>query len=139
MGHSDWIFLINIGSWLAKFDWSTTFVTGKLITKKGSFFTYFCCSVNNLIWFLNVNLILFYFHKAIAKDGIIPFIQPFAVSSSRGEPTRALILTICICQCGILLGMFCYCFRLAKIAFCFTRALNFLNLLQNPLSDNWNW
>ena len=42
--------------------------------------------------------------KAIAKDGIIPFIQPFAVSSSRGEPTRALILTICICQCGILLG-----------------------------------
>lgn len=45
------------------------------------------------------------FHlQAIAKDGIIPFIQPFAVSSSRGEPTRALILTICICQCGILLG-----------------------------------
>ncbi|CAO1414154.1 unnamed protein product [Diamesa tonsa] len=42
--------------------------------------------------------------QAIAKDGIIPFIQPFAVSSSRGEPTRALILTICICQCGILLG-----------------------------------
>ncbi|XP_070491619.1 solute carrier family 12 member 4 isoform X4 [Chironomus tepperi] len=42
--------------------------------------------------------------QAIAKDGIIPFIQPFAVSSSRGEPTRALILTILICQCGILLG-----------------------------------
>lgn len=42
--------------------------------------------------------------QAIAKDGIIPFLQPFAVSSSRGEPTRALLLTICICQCGILLG-----------------------------------
>jgi hypothetical protein len=42
--------------------------------------------------------------QAIAKDGIIPFIQPFAVSSSRGEPTRALILTMCICECGILLG-----------------------------------
>ncbi|KAJ8980702.1 hypothetical protein NQ317_019195, partial [Molorchus minor] len=42
--------------------------------------------------------------QAIAKDGIIPFLTPFAVSSSRGEPTRALILTLCICQCGILLG-----------------------------------
>jgi solute carrier family 12 (potassium/chloride transporter), member 4/6 len=42
--------------------------------------------------------------QAIAKDDIIPFLRPFAVSSSRGEPTRALLLTICICQCGILLG-----------------------------------
>jgi solute carrier family 12 (potassium/chloride transporter), member 4/6 len=42
--------------------------------------------------------------QAIAKDGIIPFLAPFATSSSRGEPTRALILTMCICQCGILLG-----------------------------------
>ncbi|GAB0091147.1 solute carrier family 12 member 6 [Sergentomyia squamirostris] len=42
--------------------------------------------------------------QAIAKDGIIPFLAPFSVSSSRGEPTRALILTVCICQCGILLG-----------------------------------
>ncbi|KAJ8918735.1 hypothetical protein NQ315_015055 [Exocentrus adspersus] len=42
--------------------------------------------------------------QAIAKDGIIPFLSPFAVSSSRGEPTRALILTLLICQCGILLG-----------------------------------
>ncbi|KAG5884024.1 hypothetical protein JTB14_014798 [Gonioctena quinquepunctata] len=42
--------------------------------------------------------------QAIAKDGIIPFLSPFAVSSSRGEPTRALILTLAICQLGILLG-----------------------------------
>ncbi|XP_008208470.1 solute carrier family 12 member 4 isoform X2 [Nasonia vitripennis] len=42
--------------------------------------------------------------QAIAKDSIIPFLAPFAKSSSRGEPTRALILTILICQCGILLG-----------------------------------
>ncbi|XP_049826721.1 solute carrier family 12 member 4 isoform X2 [Aethina tumida] len=42
--------------------------------------------------------------QAIAKDGIIPFLGPFSVSSSRGEPTRALILTLLICQCGILLG-----------------------------------
>ena len=42
--------------------------------------------------------------QAIAKDGIIPFLEPFAKSSSRGEPVRALLLTILICQCGILLG-----------------------------------
>lgn len=43
--------------------------------------------------------------QAIAKDETIPFLSPFAVSSSRGEPTRALILTVFICQGGILLGM----------------------------------
>ncbi|XP_028134717.1 solute carrier family 12 member 6 isoform X2 [Diabrotica virgifera virgifera] len=42
--------------------------------------------------------------QAIAKDGIIPFLAPFAVSSNKGEPTRALILTLIICQGGILLG-----------------------------------
>ncbi|XP_017070155.1 solute carrier family 12 member 6 isoform X1 [Drosophila eugracilis] len=42
--------------------------------------------------------------QAIARDEIIPFLAPFAKSSSRGEPTRALLLTVVICQCGILLG-----------------------------------
>ncbi|XP_057655789.1 solute carrier family 12 member 4 isoform X1 [Diorhabda carinulata] len=42
--------------------------------------------------------------QAIAKDGIVPFLAPFAVSSSKGEPTRALLLTLLICQGGILLG-----------------------------------
>ncbi|XP_031632483.1 solute carrier family 12 member 4 isoform X2 [Contarinia nasturtii] len=42
--------------------------------------------------------------QAIARDETVPFLAPFAVSSKRGEPTRALILTLCICQCGILLG-----------------------------------
>ncbi|BFG05441.1 solute carrier family 12 member 6 [Drosophila madeirensis] len=42
--------------------------------------------------------------QAIARDEIIPFLAPFAKSSNRGEPTRALLLTIVICQCGILLG-----------------------------------
>ncbi|XP_037715715.1 solute carrier family 12 member 6 isoform X2 [Drosophila subpulchrella] len=42
--------------------------------------------------------------QAIARDEIIPFLAPFAKSSSRGEPTRALLLTIVICQGGILLG-----------------------------------
>ncbi|KAJ6645377.1 Solute carrier family 12 member 4 [Pseudolycoriella hygida] len=45
--------------------------------------------------------------QAIAKDETIPFLSPFAVSSSRGEPTRALILTVFICQGGILLGIRC--------------------------------
>jgi len=34
--------------------------------------------------------------QAIARDGIIPVLQPFSVSSSRGEPTRALLLTLCM-------------------------------------------
>ncbi|CAF4796550.1 unnamed protein product [Pieris macdunnoughi] len=42
--------------------------------------------------------------QAIAKDEIIPFLAPFAVSSSRGEPTRALLLTMLLCEFGILLG-----------------------------------
>lgn len=42
--------------------------------------------------------------QAIARDEIIPFLAPFAKSSKRGEPTRALLLTLVICQCGILLG-----------------------------------
>lgn len=46
--------------------------------------------------------------QAIARDQIIPFLQPFAKSSSRGEPTRALLLTLAICQCGILLGMYIF-------------------------------
>jgi len=32
--------------------------------------------------------------QAIAKDGIIPLLEPFCKSSSRGEPTRALLLTL---------------------------------------------
>ncbi|XP_019760513.2 solute carrier family 12 member 6 isoform X2 [Dendroctonus ponderosae] len=42
--------------------------------------------------------------QAIAKDQIIPFIAPFSVSSGRGEPVRALLVTLVICECGILLG-----------------------------------
>ncbi|KAF0766635.1 solute carrier family 12 member 6 isoform X3 [Aphis craccivora] len=42
--------------------------------------------------------------QAIAKDDIIPFLRPFAKSSASGEPTRALLLTVAVCQCGILIG-----------------------------------
>ncbi|XP_050432923.1 solute carrier family 12 member 4 isoform X1 [Adelges cooleyi] len=42
--------------------------------------------------------------QAIAKDDIIPFLQPFAKSSASGEPTRALLITVAVCQGGILIG-----------------------------------
>ena len=42
--------------------------------------------------------------QSIAKDGIIPFLEPMAVLSSRNEPTRALLLTLGICQIAVLIG-----------------------------------
>lgn len=42
--------------------------------------------------------------QAISKDQIIPFLNVFSVSSSRNEPTRALFLTLAICEIGILIG-----------------------------------
>ncbi|KAK7863464.1 hypothetical protein R5R35_010501 [Gryllus longicercus] len=77
--------------------------------------------------------------QAIAKDGIIPFLSPFAVSSSRGEPTRALILTVLICQCGILLGNVDYLAPLLSMFF--LMCYGFVNLacaLQTLLrTPNW--
>lgn len=77
--------------------------------------------------------------QAIAKDGIIPFLAPFAVSSRRGEPTRALILTILICQCGILLGNVDYLAPLLSMFF--LMCYGFVNLacaLQTLLrTPNW--
>ncbi|XP_011305811.1 solute carrier family 12 member 4 isoform X2 [Fopius arisanus] len=77
--------------------------------------------------------------QAIAKDSIIPFLSPFAKSSSRGEPTRALILTILICQCGILLGNVDYLAPLLSMFF--LMCYGFVNLacaLQTLLkTPNW--
>ncbi|KAK9498186.1 hypothetical protein O3M35_004058 [Rhynocoris fuscipes] len=77
--------------------------------------------------------------QAIAKDGIIPFLAPFAVSSSRGEPTRALLLTLSICQCGILLGNVDYLAPLLSMFF--LMCYGFVNLacaLQTILrTPNW--
>ncbi len=42
--------------------------------------------------------------QAIAKDGIIPFLAPFRVQSARGEPIRALGVTITICEIAVLIG-----------------------------------
>ncbi|XP_029172821.1 solute carrier family 12 member 6 isoform X2 [Nylanderia fulva] len=77
--------------------------------------------------------------QAIAKDGIIPFLSPFATSSSRGEPTRALVLTVLICQCGILLGNVDYLAPLLSMFF--LMCYGFVNLacaLQTLLrTPNW--
>lgn len=77
--------------------------------------------------------------QAIAKDGIIPFLSPLAVSSSRGEPTRALLITILICQCGILLGNVDYLAPLLSMFF--LMCYGFVNLacgLQTLLrTPNW--
>ncbi|XP_046751316.1 solute carrier family 12 member 4 isoform X2 [Diprion similis] len=77
--------------------------------------------------------------QAIARDGIIPFLSPFAASSSRGEPTRALLLTVVICQCGILLGNVDYLAPLLSMFF--LMCYGFVNLacaLQTLLrTPNW--
>lgn len=91
-------------------------------------------------FFLGLGYIYFFFHfQAIAKDGIIPFLAPFAVSSKRGEPTRALLLTCLICQCGILLGNVDYLAPLLSMFF--LMCYGFVNLacaLQTLLrTPNW--
>ncbi|KAG7203194.1 hypothetical protein KM043_010300 [Ampulex compressa] len=77
--------------------------------------------------------------QAIAKDGIIPFLTPFAASSRHGEPTRALLLTVIICQCGILLGNVDYLAPLLSMFF--LMCYGFVNLacaLQTLLrTPNW--
>ena len=42
--------------------------------------------------------------QAIAKDGIIPFLEPFRAQSKSGEPVRALGLTVTICEIAVLIG-----------------------------------
>lgn len=42
--------------------------------------------------------------QAIAVDGVIPFLNIFAVTTKNGEPVRALLLTSVICETGILIA-----------------------------------
>uniref|UniRef100_A0A671Q601 Solute carrier family 12 member 7-like n=1 Tax=Sinocyclocheilus anshuiensis TaxID=1608454 RepID=A0A671Q601_9TELE len=42
--------------------------------------------------------------QAIARDGIVPFLQVFGHGKANGEPTWALLLTAVICECGILIA-----------------------------------
>ncbi|XP_072461451.1 solute carrier family 12 member 7 isoform X2 [Notamacropus eugenii] len=42
--------------------------------------------------------------QAIARDGIVPFLQVFGHGKANGEPTWALLLTTLICEIGILIA-----------------------------------
>nr|XP_036871329.1 solute carrier family 12 member 7 isoform X9 [Manis javanica] len=42
--------------------------------------------------------------QAIARDGIVPFLQVFGHGKANGEPTWALLLTALICEAGILIA-----------------------------------
>jgi len=42
--------------------------------------------------------------QAIAKDGVIPFINIFGATTKNGEPFRALLLTSAIAEAGILIA-----------------------------------
>ena len=77
--------------------------------------------------------------QSIAKDETIPFLKPIAVLSKSNEPTRALFLTLAICQLAVLIGnvdavapllsmffLMCYCFVNVACAL--------LTLLKTP---NW--
>lgn len=43
--------------------------------------------------------------QAIASDDVIPFLSRFQMMDSRGEPILAILLTIGICECGILIAV----------------------------------
>jgi len=77
--------------------------------------------------------------QSIAKDETIPFLKPMAVLSKSNEPTRALFVTLGICQLAVLIGnvdavapllsmffLMCYCFVNVACAL--------LTLLKTP---NW--
>lgn len=42
--------------------------------------------------------------RAIAQDDLIPILKPFAKASAAGEPVRALLLTVLIAECGVLIA-----------------------------------
>ncbi|OWF50135.1 Solute carrier family 12 member 6 [Mizuhopecten yessoensis] len=42
--------------------------------------------------------------QAIGSDGVIPFLKVFSVTTKRGEPFRALIMTVLISEVGILIA-----------------------------------
>ncbi|KAB7493728.1 Solute carrier family 12 member 6 [Armadillidium nasatum] len=77
--------------------------------------------------------------QAIASDNLIPCLSFFAVSSARGEPLRALILTAGICQIAILIGNLDYIAPILSMFF--LMCYGFVNLacaLQTLLrTPNW--
>ncbi|VDM95879.1 unnamed protein product [Thelazia callipaeda] len=43
--------------------------------------------------------------QAIASDNVVPFLSRFKQMDSRGEPILAILLTLFICECGILIAV----------------------------------
>uniref|UniRef100_A0AC35U6W4 Solute carrier family 12 member 6 n=1 Tax=Rhabditophanes sp. KR3021 TaxID=114890 RepID=A0AC35U6W4_9BILA len=43
--------------------------------------------------------------QAIAADDVIPFLRHFQYTDKRGEPLLAILLTLVICECGILIAV----------------------------------
>ncbi len=43
--------------------------------------------------------------QAIASDDVIPFLSAFRVTDKRGEPIRAIFVTLLICEMGILIAV----------------------------------
>ncbi|VDM49997.1 unnamed protein product [Toxocara canis] len=43
--------------------------------------------------------------QAIACDDVIPFLSRFRQTDSRGEPILAILFTLFICECGILIAV----------------------------------
>ncbi|GIX77043.1 solute carrier family 12 member 7 [Caerostris extrusa] len=64
--------------------------------------------------------------QAIARDGIIPFLNVFEYSNSRNEPTKALFLTLTICELGILIGNLDHIAPI--LTMCFLMCYMFVNL-----------
>uniref|UniRef100_A0A915JR08 Amino acid permease/ SLC12A domain-containing protein n=1 Tax=Romanomermis culicivorax TaxID=13658 RepID=A0A915JR08_ROMCU len=42
--------------------------------------------------------------QAIASDGVIPLLAPLQKTTKRGEPLMAILLTVFICELGILIA-----------------------------------
>jgi potassium/chloride transporter 4/5/6 len=66
--------------------------------------------------------------QAIAADGIIPFLSPFAVTT-KGEPIRALLLTATIAECGVLLANVDYIAPIITMLAHFSQLLGYFTLL----------
>lgn len=43
--------------------------------------------------------------QAIAADEVIPFLRHFKSTDRRGEPVVAILMTLCICEVGILIAV----------------------------------
>lgn len=64
--------------------------------------------------------------QAIAADGVVPFLGPFATVAENGEPRRALLLTTALCLVFAMIGSLNAVAPLVSI--CFLTCYSALNL-----------